>query len=500
MKPFAFSYFEALHLIKEDAYCSIYEGILKHDGGKHRLFVYHYPFLQKGKLESLVAYLEHYKALSNTYLCPIWLNLYDGEHYYISLPIDAYQSSLRNYIVNSKSLELSHLEDLLKVIDILYDANLFLGVLDIDAVFLHNEGYLCVFPNFISLFALCADRFSLNYIDSGLIFSPHLLLGKKPYKEADLYCHQVLCDIANNKGIFHNTSQHLETRVNHYLKSEFSLQDPYVKKELELVISGLEKKQFFKKVFRMLCFALPLILLLLLFIGFSRLFWQAPNIKMPNIIGLQFEDAKELLEKQQFRYKIIAKRHHPFLEKEAVLETKPPADRWVKEGRLVRLFLSKGPLSILIPNLRGRSYDESTVLLDNLGLKHDVVVRKKHLIVEKEAVIAQIPEPLVSSQVDVPVQLILSEGFVYDIQKGSRGFFFGFSEDVKIQISAEAMPEYAWQHIKIVSRLEDEQVVLYDKITNLSLPFEEVFYVSEGSRIDFYVQEKLVFSQLEKDL
>ena len=83
---------------------------------------------------------------------------------------------------------------------------------------------------------------------------------------------------------------------------------------------------------------------------------------------------------------------------------------------------------------------------------------------------------------------------------GSRGFFFGFSEDVKIQISAEAMPEYAWQHIKIVSRLEDEQLVLYDKITNLSLPFEEVFYVSEGSRIDFYVQEKLVFSQLEKDL
>jgi beta-lactam-binding protein with PASTA domain len=96
---------------------------------------------------------------------------------------------------------------------------------------------------------------------------------------------------------------------------------------------------------------------------------SSPETNVPKVIGMNVDEATELLEPEGFRPLISDTSYGLKLPVGEVFLQKPDAGENVKEGRTIYLFISGGEKVISVPLLKGKSILDAKFALERLGLK-----------------------------------------------------------------------------------------------------------------------------------
>ena len=134
------------------------------------------------------------------------------------------------------------------------------------------------------------------------------------------------------------------------------------------------------------------------------------QIEVPNLVHLIDSEAKEKLEGMKLRLDVTSERFDPREGKDRVLEQEPPAGAMIKPGRKVRVILSLGTRTLLVPELRGGSRRKAQISLQQEGLRLGDIAYVHSSHMEENQVIDQDPPASTPRQQNGRVNLLVSRG------------------------------------------------------------------------------------------
>ena len=115
---------------------------------------------------------------------------------------------------------------------------------------------------------------------------------------------------------------------------------------------------------------LMLVIVFLFFLSLGFLTKHDETIKIPNVIGKNFNDAKSILEAQGFDVAIQDSVYIDTAARSSVIRQSPEADAQVKINRTIYLTINRSmPPLVEMPDLRGFSFKSAELYLESLGLK-----------------------------------------------------------------------------------------------------------------------------------
>lgn len=166
-----------------------------------------------------------------------------------------------------------------------------------------------------------------------------------------------------------------------------------------------EISNFMKVLFYMLSFILlGLIFGFLTFqiLSFSR------TVEVPDLYGKSSVEASKLLREKGLNLKIEGEDYDSSILPGHILKQDVPGKKKVKEGRGIKVILSKGPRVQSIPVLVTETLSNAEALLIQKGLKIAKVIRVHSNKIEKDRIIAQDPEP--TEKVSDYITVLVSSG------------------------------------------------------------------------------------------
>lgn len=121
-----------------------------------------------------------------------------------------------------------------------------------------------------------------------------------------------------------------------------------------------------------------LLLLLLLFLGSLALLTQhGKTMKIPNVTGMKFDQAKKTLETQGFEVQIQDSVYSDTMPPLQVVKQFPEADNLVKVNRSVYLTINRSEAPVIkMPNLVSMSFRNANMVLRQYGLRLEDTVFK----------------------------------------------------------------------------------------------------------------------------
>jgi len=160
---------------------------------------------------------------------------------------------------------------------------------------------------------------------------------------------------------------------------------------------------------KVLFYMLSFILLGLIFgfltfqiLSFSR------TVEVPDLYEKSSVEASKLLREKGLNLKIEGEDYDSSILPGHILKQDVPAKKKVKEGRGIKVILSKGPRVQSIPVLVTETLSNAEALLIQKGLKIAKVIRVHSNKIEKDRIIAQDPEP--TEKVSDYITVLVSSG------------------------------------------------------------------------------------------
>jgi len=136
-------------------------------------------------------------------------------------------------------------------------------------------------------------------------------------------------------------------------------------------------------------------------LSFSR------TVEVPDLYGKSSVEASKLLKERGLYLNIEGEDYDSSMVPGYILKQDVPANKKVKEGRSIKIIVSKGPRVQSIPMLVNETLSNAESLLFQKGLKIAKIIRVHSDKVEKDRIIAQKPAPTekVSDYITVLVSL-----------------------------------------------------------------------------------------------
>lgn len=117
------------------------------------------------------------------------------------------------------------------------------------------------------------------------------------------------------------------------------------------------------------------------------------TVVVPDLVGKNVVYALEFLTDMGLNTKVKGSEYSTDVPKNHVIFQEPEPGAEIKKGRDVRIILSKGTMTILVPNLKGLSVGQSRIILEENGLCQGVVSNTYSDRIKKDEIIAQVPSP-----------------------------------------------------------------------------------------------------------
>jgi serine/threonine-protein kinase len=165
-------------------------------------------------------------------------------------------------------------------------------------------------------------------------------------------------------------------------------------------ISNLMKVLFYMLSFMLLGLIFGFLTFKIL--SFSR------TVEVPDLYGKSSLEASKLLREKGLNLKIEGEDYDSSILPGHILKQDVPAKKKVKEGRGIKVILSKGPRVQSIPVLVTETLSNAEALLIQKGLKIAKVIRVHSNKIEKDRIIAQDPEP--TEKVSDYITVLVSSG------------------------------------------------------------------------------------------
>jgi serine/threonine-protein kinase len=177
--------------------------------------------------------------------------------------------------------------------------------------------------------------------------------------------------------------------------------------EFELGVNLLAKK--FLKVFIVLAvigfafyFAFNMIMI--------SLVHSKKEISTPNIVGKNLYNAIEEVSKYGFGLKMDGEEANQNVPAGTILRQNPPAGMYVREGKVIKVTISRGGEIIYVPNLVGQSIRSADISLRTATLVMGEVTKRYSVVADKDIIVAQDIGAGTKVDKDSVVNLIVSDG------------------------------------------------------------------------------------------
>ena len=118
---------------------------------------------------------------------------------------------------------------------------------------------------------------------------------------------------------------------------------------------------------------LPLVIIIALYILFDDALMpiitrHGSEFELPEILGYQLEDARELLEMVDLEIEVTSQEYHADKEEGTVLSQYPAAGTKVKAGRIIKVVTSVGQKDVVVPELAGFSVRQAKLNIEAANL------------------------------------------------------------------------------------------------------------------------------------
>lgn len=117
-----------------------------------------------------------------------------------------------------------------------------------------------------------------------------------------------------------------------------------------------------------------------------------PEVVVPNLIGKDLNEARELLKQRNLNIKVINQLYSSEYPINRIISQRPPAGRRKKVQTDIEVTVSKGPTLVKVPNLIGKNKLEVELALETAGLKLGEIVKTYRPDAPDGVVIKQMPE------------------------------------------------------------------------------------------------------------
>jgi serine/threonine protein kinase len=117
-----------------------------------------------------------------------------------------------------------------------------------------------------------------------------------------------------------------------------------------------------------------------------------PEVVVPNLIGKDLTEARELLKQQNLKVKVINQLYNSDYPINKIISQTPPAGQRKKVETEIEVIVSKGPTLVKVPNLNGKNKVEAELALEEVGLKLGEIVKDYQENAAEGTVIKQMPE------------------------------------------------------------------------------------------------------------
>lgn len=104
-----------------------------------------------------------------------------------------------------------------------------------------------------------------------------------------------------------------------------------------------------------------------LFITLGNIFGS--EVLVPELVGSDIKNANEEIKNTGLKLIVIAEQFHDDFEKDIIISQDPVAGQNVKEGREIKVILSKGQEEVRVPSVLGSNINDATLRIENEGLK-----------------------------------------------------------------------------------------------------------------------------------
>ena len=209
-------------------------------------------------------------------------------------------------------------------------------------------------------------------------------------------------------------------------------------------------------------------------------------VKVPNVVGMNFMEAKRIIEDAGLDVKQGDLRYDESKPVGQILEQNPPSDQFVKNGRRIYLIVCGGEQLVEVPRLIGKTLRDAKFTLEQRNLKVGQEVKKFSNEYAEDIVISQIIQPGSKVKKSTRVDLIISNGPI---------------------IGDIIIPDFVGKKLEDAKKLIIEKKLKVGKVTYLAsdLPSGEILdqypkkdkSAKENTEIDLIVAQK---RKIKKDI
>lgn len=134
----------------------------------------------------------------------------------------------------------------------------------------------------------------------------------------------------------------------------------------------------------------------------------ASLVQVPDLVGLTSAEARDNLERLGLDFRVRAEMPHPRAEEGAVLTQDPLPTQFARPGAPVAVSLSLGPELRRVPDVRGLSGRQASIVLERLGFRPSVDSVQSRA--DRGRVVGTSPEPGSELRIPADVRLVVSQG------------------------------------------------------------------------------------------
>ena len=142
----------------------------------------------------------------------------------------------------------------------------------------------------------------------------------------------------------------------------------------------------------------------------SAVIHSKKEITLPDIKGKSLTEAVEELSASGLGLRKEGEEFSNSVPPGIILRQTPPAGMNIREGKIVKVTISRGGETIYIPNLVGKTVRAADIAIKSYGLMIGEVSQRYSIMVEKGSVISQDPAAGASADKDTVINIVVSNG------------------------------------------------------------------------------------------
>ncbi len=231
-----------------------------------------------------------------------------------------------------------------------------------------------------------------------------------------------------------------------------------------------------KRKFLIIAAAVVALVLIALGIALVAGAFDRETVEVPQLKGLTYEEAEELLEEYDLKIKEGDYVYSKAYDVEEIVSQDPKAGAKVKKGATITVNISKGSTEGTVPNLIGKSKKEAEKIIEEFGFEVGDIIEKTDTA-EKNQVIAQDPDGGTQAEIGSKISITISDG--KGKEKGIIPNLLGLTED-----EAKNTIENAGF---VVGKISYNQSDTYAKDKVMDQSQEPGENVDKGTKIDFVI-------------